>query len=247
MNASFQPGSPSASSSPATVISDKTLVRGTLSGEGSVHLRGRVEGVVNLSETLHVEERGVAKADIQVKNIVIAGIVVGNILATESVHVLATGRVVGDIQTPRFIVMAGGACRGRVDMGVAAGIQNQLVTATQVSHSQKTSMNVPSLSSIASSPVSAPPRVESMASFRSQPAASPSSWGGVVETTVNPLRTDMQSANMMSEGAVSANSSDSEGASALEIAEETVAQDNDVDTASAGKKKFAMHPHQKRK
>jgi hypothetical protein len=57
------------------------------------------------------------QADVDVRNLVVSGTLVGNIVASESVRLLATARVVGDLASPRVIMDAGAAYRGRVDMG----------------------------------------------------------------------------------------------------------------------------------
>jgi hypothetical protein len=57
------------------------------------------------------------KAEVQVKNCVIAGVIVGNVTATESVEITKEGRMVGDIAAPRVIIVDGASFRGRIDMG----------------------------------------------------------------------------------------------------------------------------------
>jgi hypothetical protein len=57
------------------------------------------------------------KAEVQVKNCIIAGVVVGNVTATESVEITKEGRMVGDIAAPRVIIVDGASFRGRIDMG----------------------------------------------------------------------------------------------------------------------------------
>jgi hypothetical protein len=76
-----------------------------------------VEGTLTLTKTLVVEPTGVVKAEVQVKNCVIAGVIVGNVTATESVEITKEGRMVGDIAAPRVIIVDGASFRGRIDMG----------------------------------------------------------------------------------------------------------------------------------
>jgi hypothetical protein len=64
-----------------------------------------------------VEQSGIVKAEVQVRNCVIAGVVVGNVTATESVEITKEGRMVGDIAAPRVIIVDGASFRGRIDMG----------------------------------------------------------------------------------------------------------------------------------
>jgi cytoskeletal protein CcmA (bactofilin family) len=103
-----------------TVIGPSILINGRLSGDEDLTVRGRVEGELALTRTLIVEPSGVVKANVSVKNAVVSGVVVGNISATESVELTRDGRMVGDIRSPRVIIVDGASFRGRVDMGELA-------------------------------------------------------------------------------------------------------------------------------
>jgi cytoskeletal protein CcmA (bactofilin family) len=100
-----------------TVIGPSILINGKLTGDEDLTVRGRVEGELSLTKTLIVEPSGVVKANVEVKNAVVSGVVVGNIQATESVELTHEGRMVGDIRAPRVIIVDGASFRGRVDMG----------------------------------------------------------------------------------------------------------------------------------
>jgi len=114
--------SPKELSGPAgnTVIGPSILINGRLTGDEDLTVRGRVEGELALTRTLIVEPSGVVKANVSVKNAVVSGVVVGNIAATESVELTRDGRMVGDIRSPRVIIVDGASFRGRVDMGELA-------------------------------------------------------------------------------------------------------------------------------
>ena len=100
-----------------TIIGESILISGSLNGDEDLTVRGRVEGTLTLTKTLVVEPTGIVKAEVQVKNCVIAGVVVGNVTATESVEITKEGRMVGDIGAPRVIIVDGASFRGRIDMG----------------------------------------------------------------------------------------------------------------------------------
>ena len=100
-----------------TIIGESILISGSLNGDEDLTVRGRVEGTLTLTKTLVVEPTGIVKAEVQVKNCVIAGVVVGNVTATESVEITKEGRMVGDIAAPRVIIVDGASFRGRIDMG----------------------------------------------------------------------------------------------------------------------------------
>jgi cytoskeletal protein CcmA (bactofilin family) len=103
----------------STIIGPSILINGKLSGDEDLTVRGRVEGELSLTRTLIVEPSGIVKANVQVKNAIISGVVVGNISATESVELTREGRMVGDISSPRVIIVDGASFRGRIDMGNA--------------------------------------------------------------------------------------------------------------------------------
>jgi cytoskeletal protein CcmA (bactofilin family) len=100
-----------------TCIGESILISGSLNGDEDLTVRGRVEGTLTLTKTLVVEPTGIVKAEVQVRNCVIAGAVVGNVTATESVEITKEGRMVGDIAAPRVIIVDGASFRGRIDMG----------------------------------------------------------------------------------------------------------------------------------
>jgi cytoskeletal protein CcmA (bactofilin family) len=100
-----------------TVIGESSFVEGKIEGDEDLTVLGRVQGTIVLTKTLIVQSSGVVKADAQVRNAVISGLVVGNIVASESVHLTKEGRMVGDIHAPRVILVEGAGLRGRVEMG----------------------------------------------------------------------------------------------------------------------------------
>lgn len=106
-------------SNESTIIGPSILINGKLSGDEDLTVRGRVEGELSLTRTLIVEPSGIVKANVAVKNAIVSGVVVGNITATESVELTREGRMVGDIRSPRVIIVDGASFRGRVDMGNA--------------------------------------------------------------------------------------------------------------------------------
>jgi cytoskeletal protein CcmA (bactofilin family) len=100
-----------------TVIGVETHVTGEIRGAEDLVIKGRVDGKIQLSQALTVDKGAIVQADVDVKNLVVAGTLVGNIVASESVRLHASARVVGDLASPRVLMESGAAYRGRVDMG----------------------------------------------------------------------------------------------------------------------------------
>jgi cytoskeletal protein CcmA (bactofilin family) len=100
-----------------TVIGLETRISGEVRGEEDLVVRGRIDGRVQLTQTLTVEKGATVQADVDVRHLVVSGTVLGAIVASESVKLTSTARVVGDLAAPRVMMEAGAAYRGRVDMG----------------------------------------------------------------------------------------------------------------------------------
>jgi len=100
-----------------TVIGPDTRISGEVRGDEDLVVRGRIDGRVQLTQNLTVEKGATVQADVDVRQLVVSGTVVGAIVASESVKLMSTARVVGDLASPRVMMEAGAAYRGRVDMG----------------------------------------------------------------------------------------------------------------------------------
>jgi cytoskeletal protein CcmA (bactofilin family) len=133
-----------ATSDGSTIIGESILISGSLNGDEDLTVRGQVEGTLTLTKTLLVEPTGRVKAEVQVRNCVIAGVVVGNVTATESVEITNQGRMVGDITAPRVIIVDGASFRGRIDMG-EVDVEDQAPRAvTRVSAPARPALRPPS-------------------------------------------------------------------------------------------------------
>lgn len=102
-----------------TIIGPNSLIKGDLHSKGTLRVDGTIEGKVSSDSTIILGEKGVAKATLTAKQVVIGGTVHGNIVAHDRLEILSTGRVHGDVQTAsaRLLVAEGVIFEGRVAMG----------------------------------------------------------------------------------------------------------------------------------
>jgi cytoskeletal protein CcmA (bactofilin family) len=91
--------------------------KGTIEVEGTLRIDSEFDGVVNCPETLVVGKTGVVKAEINVKNAVIGGKVVGNITATNKIELQSGSHIEGDITTHRLVIDEGVFFEGSCKMG----------------------------------------------------------------------------------------------------------------------------------
>ncbi|EDM76456.1 hypothetical protein PPSIR1_24024 [Plesiocystis pacifica SIR-1] len=100
-----------------TLVGPDIAIRGRIEGEEDLRVEGRVEGSVSLTETLYVEPSGVVIATIEARDVVVSGIVLGDITAGNSVTLNKNSKHVGNIRAPRVIIADGASFRGDVAMG----------------------------------------------------------------------------------------------------------------------------------
>jgi len=104
----------------ATLIGPEIQVVGRIEGREELTIQGYVEGSVHLTEALLVDKTGVVVADVRALDVVVHGIIVGNIVADRRIILQASARVVGDLKAPRVSIAGGAALRGQVTMGASA-------------------------------------------------------------------------------------------------------------------------------
>src|SRR4051812_28412673 len=90
-----------------TVLGPATRIAGEVRGEEDLTVLGRIEGTILLPHTLTVGDGGIVEGELDVRTLVVAGVLVGTIRASHSVRLTGTARVVADITSPRLIVDPG--------------------------------------------------------------------------------------------------------------------------------------------
>ena len=85
--------------------------------EGNVQIDGGLDGLLHTQGTLVIGDRAVIKAKIEAGTVVCKGKIQGDVVARETVKLLAPGSIDGTLSTPRLSVEMGGVINGRVSMG----------------------------------------------------------------------------------------------------------------------------------
>jgi len=100
-----------------TVIAEGTVLNGNLRSDESVQIDGTFEGDLNVKETLIIGSTASVKANINAGEVKIAGKVNGNIIAKDRLEILSSGKLLGDIKTPRLTIAEGVVFEGHCSMG----------------------------------------------------------------------------------------------------------------------------------
>jgi cytoskeletal protein CcmA (bactofilin family) len=98
-----------------TVLGVSCTLKGALRSQGDVRLDGTFEGTLEIDGNVLVGETAKITADINAKNISIAGAVRGNVSGNK-VQLLRTGRVWGDISATAIATEEGAFIDGKITM-----------------------------------------------------------------------------------------------------------------------------------
>jgi cytoskeletal protein CcmA (bactofilin family) len=98
-----------------TVIGADTIVQGTLSSKGSLRVDGKVEGGITDADSVVIGQTGDVQGDINAKNVVIGGKVIGNITAS-NIEILTAAAIHGYIKTAALAISEGANFEGNCTM-----------------------------------------------------------------------------------------------------------------------------------
>ncbi len=100
-----------------TLIAEEAYFHGTLSAKGSLRIEGTFEGDISDAVDVEIGPRGRLLGDVAAETLVVAGEVVGNVVAARSVELFATARLSGDVRTPKLKIEEGAFFDGTCAMG----------------------------------------------------------------------------------------------------------------------------------
>lgn len=100
-----------------SMVGEGAVFEGKMHVAGSFRIDGTFEGKLTVDEHLFISPVGRLKTDtVYTKSISVAGIFVGNIEASEEVQLLSTGRILGNVRTPRMLIEPGVVVQGSIDI-----------------------------------------------------------------------------------------------------------------------------------
>ena len=108
-----------------TVLSASTVLEGTLKSKGNIRLDGTFSGKLDITGNVLVGETAEIDADIEARNISIAGKVRGNVIGNK-VQLLKTGHIWGDIQANSLTTEDGAFIDGKIAMNLKPPVEETL-------------------------------------------------------------------------------------------------------------------------
>lgn len=100
-----------------STIGKTLLIKGEITGSGSVNIEGKIEGSIDLpDDRVTVGLNGRVSAKIAAQNIVVLGEVLGSCRASDHLHIRSEGSLCGDVVVSRISVEEGASLTGSIEM-----------------------------------------------------------------------------------------------------------------------------------
>ena len=101
---------------PLTEATVKLRVKGQIEGGDDVHLDGEFEGKFNLDSLLFIGRSGKFKGIVEARNIVVEGLLEGEIKAGEKIELRQSGSIKGNVVCQKIAIAEGAYFEGEVKM-----------------------------------------------------------------------------------------------------------------------------------
>lgn len=114
-----------------TVLSASAILEGTLKSSGNIRLDGTFTGKLDITGNILVGETADINADIEARNISIAGKVHGNVIGNK-VQLLKTGHIWGDIQANTLTTEEGAFIDGKITMTLPKTVDEPMIVEDRI-------------------------------------------------------------------------------------------------------------------
>jgi cytoskeletal protein CcmA (bactofilin family) len=96
------------------IIGEGSVFEGKFFVSGSIRIDGKFAGEIKTNDQLIIGPTGKVKTDITARSVTVAGVLIGNINALEEVNLVQSGKILGNIKTPRLNVEEGVISQGEI-------------------------------------------------------------------------------------------------------------------------------------
>ncbi len=111
-----RPNNEEVQGAPNTILGVGSSMRGTLMVQGTLRIDGEFEGDILNCERIEIGEHGLMRADVEVKEALVEGRVMGNIRALGTVQMRSGAQVHGDVSAMSVTIEPGAYFNGHCSM-----------------------------------------------------------------------------------------------------------------------------------
>lgn len=99
------------------MIGEGTVLDGTITSSGDIHVRGKIVGTVRAEGKVVIAQEGEVEGEVASANADIAGRVDGDVRVEGRLILKTTARIEGNIYTDRLVIEEGAVYNGSCEMG----------------------------------------------------------------------------------------------------------------------------------
>ena len=114
-----EPENQSMAGGQTSIIAQGCKFEGKVEVRGTLRVEGEFKGDIGTPESLVIGKTGVVNGKVTVKNAIIGGKLIGNIVADNKIELQSGSHVEGDIKTKRLVIDEGVFFEGNCSMGSA--------------------------------------------------------------------------------------------------------------------------------
>jgi len=98
------------------MIGKDIKIKGDIKGEEDILIEGKVEGTVFSTREVVIGENGRVNASIEADSVIVKGDLTGNVKAKSIFQLISSGKMNGDITSPKVNIAEGARFQGKIDM-----------------------------------------------------------------------------------------------------------------------------------
>lgn len=99
-----------------TIIGKDTCITGTLDVKGDLRVDGQVKGKIISTACVTIGSTGLVEAEVEAATAIVAGKMVGNVVASEKIELQAKCEMEGDLKTKSLVIEQGAVFCGGCNM-----------------------------------------------------------------------------------------------------------------------------------
>lgn len=100
----------------SSVVGKTMLIKGEVFSEDELLIEGKIQGKINVKNRLIIGVNGNVEADIEAREVIIKGKVLGNVKGSQRVEIVPAGVLHGNINSPRVVIADSGVFEGNIEM-----------------------------------------------------------------------------------------------------------------------------------
>ncbi|MDD4527887.1 MAG: polymer-forming cytoskeletal protein [Candidatus Margulisbacteria bacterium] len=101
-----------------TIVGFDSALTGVINAEYSIRLEGDFEGEIRSQGSVFIGQKSKIRGSISALRVIVQGEITGDVDVVESIEIMRTGKLIGDIFGKKLIIDEGAVFKGNVNMDV---------------------------------------------------------------------------------------------------------------------------------